>query len=259
MAYKQLKLWFDKELARLLSDKIVNCGVQFNSDQFIKSVDQGVTDLELKDRVEFMADQLFDQFNGQYRHGLKTLLQILGPENMNETGMFANYYWILPIAKYVEKYGLDNFEISIKAIEKITKRSTGEYAIRPFIERYPQRTIEEMFKWSKNDNFHLRRLASEGGRPRLPWATKLQIFIDDPLPLLPILDQLKDDKIRYVQKSVANCVNDILKDNIDIGKDLINKWSINPTRERIWIISHGMRNLLKEENAWAVKVKSQLC
>ena len=85
--------------------------------------------------------------------------------------MFKHYYWVLPIGKFVEKYGLENFSVSIKAIEEITKRNTGEYAIRPYLRRYPKKTIAVMEKWSKSKNFHLRRLASEGTRPKLPWAT----------------------------------------------------------------------------------------
>jgi len=166
--------------------------------------------------------------------------------------MFSNFYWIMPIAKYVEKYGLDDFEISMQAIMEITKRNTSEYTIRPFIEKYPQRTMTQMLEWSTHSNFHVRRLASEGGRPRLPWASKLDMFIENPSPLLPILENLKDDSSKYVQKSVANCINDILKDNLEIAKGLIENWVQNPTKDRTWIIKHALRNLLKKEDEWAI-------
>lgn len=179
-------------------------------------------------------------------------MKILGPENEEETGMFTNYYWIMPIAKYVEKYGLDNFEPSIKAIEEITKRNTGEYTIRPFIEKYPDKTLKVMLKWSTDSNKHVRRLSSEGLRPRLPWAKKLQRFIEEPKPILPILNNLKDDPSKYVQKSVANCVNDILKDNPTVGKNLIEEWNTpNSSKARKWIIKHALRNLVKQDNDWA--------
>ena len=119
------------------------------------------------------------------------MLKILGPENENETGMFKEYYWLMPVALFVEKYGLDDFDTSINAISEITKRNTGEYAIRPFIRKYPKETLKIMKKWSKDKNVHLRRLASEGCRPRLPWSQKLDEFIDDPGPILPILENLK--------------------------------------------------------------------
>lgn len=258
MAYKKLKLWFDKELAQLLADKISVLEKDFDSNEFINNVDKRVTDLELKDRVELIADELEKQLKNGYRENIKTLNLILGPENEEETGMFLNYYWIMPIAKYVEKYGLNDFTTSIKMIEAITKRNTGEYTIRPFIRKYPEKTMKVMLKWSKSKNKHVRRLASEGGRPRLPWASKLQEFIDDPRPLLPILDHLKDDSSKYVQKSVANCLNDILKDNFPIGQSLIDSWIKEATKERKWIIKHAIRNLLKQENEWALDIKTQL-
>lgn len=257
-SYKPLKLWFDKELAELLSEKLLSVGVKFNSSSFIKKVDAGVDGLELKDRVELIADELNNHLEGSFPQQVEVLIQILGPENDKETGMFKEYYWIMPIAKFVEKYGLEYFDISMSAIEEITKRNTGEYAIRPFIEKYPDQAMNKMLDWSKNSNKHVRRLASEGGRPRLPWATKLQMFIDDPSPLLPVLENLKDDNSKYVQKSVANCLNDILKDNTEVAKTVIENWIANATKERAWIINHALRNLRKKDDKWALKIISSL-
>lgn len=255
MAYKKLKEWFDKELAQVLAKKILISFPKFNSRKFIKAINKEVPSLELKDRVELFADHLHSAFNNEYTKGLEILLNILGPENKEETGMFTNFYWLMPVAKYVEKYGLNDFKSSMKAIEEITKRNTGEYAIRPYLVKYPNKTISVMTKWSKSKNSHVRRLASEGLRPRLPWAQKLDQFITDPKPIIPILNNLKDDTSKYVQKSVANCLNDILKDNINIGQKIIEKWQTDhPTKQRRWIIKHALRNLLKQENAWAQKM-----
>ena len=255
MAYKQLKLWFDKKLARALADKFLSIDHSFDKKSFVKGVALEIDTLELKDRVEFIADEIFKQYDGSYLEGLNQIMQILGPENEEETGMFFNYYWIMPLAKYVEKYGLNNFKESMKAIEEITKRNTSEYAIRPFIEKHTVKTMKKMKKWSKSKNKHLRRLSSEGGRPRLPWAKKLDVFIEDPSPILPILDQLKNDSSKYVQKSVANCINDILKDNPMIAKKLIEDWrSEKIGKETKWIIKHALRNLLKKQDKWAVKM-----
>jgi 3-methyladenine DNA glycosylase AlkC len=258
MPYKPLKFWFDKELAEQLSEKLLSVRSDFNSTAFIKKVDTGVNGLELKDRVELIADELNNHLESEYPQQVEILLQILGPENDEETGMFKEYYWIMPIAKFVEKYGLDHFDISMRAIEEITKRNTGEYAIRPFIEKYPAQTITRMETWSLDSNKHIRRLSSEGGRPRLPWATKLQMFIDDPNPLFYILENLKDDPSKYVQKSVANCMNDILKDNPEIAKQVLEKWTVNPPKERAWIIKHSLRNLRKQNDGWAMKIISAL-
>ncbi len=121
----------------------------------------------------------------------------MGEENPNETGMFKEYYWLMPVGKYIEKYGLEHFDISIKAIEELTKRNTGEYAIRPYIRKFPAETLARMKAWAKSDTFHLRRLASEGLRPKLPWALKLDLFVYNPKPVFDILDILKTEHIKF--------------------------------------------------------------
>ena len=125
----------------------------------------------------------------------------------------------------------------------------------PTIEKDLKKTMQQMMIWSVNPNKHVRRLSSEGVRPRLPWAKKLDIFIENPKPIIPILNNLKDDPSKYVQKSVANCINDILKDNYDVGKELIESWNEKQiSKERKWIIKHALRNLLKENNNWAIEM-----
>jgi len=253
MAFKKLKLWFDEDLAKMLANKIAESNSKFNQKQFVKSVTAQLDPLELKDRVEVFADELHQALGSDYKKSVSVLMKILGPENEEETGMFTNYYWVMPIAKYVEKYGLDDFDISMKAIEEITKRNTGEYTIRPYIEADQKRTLAQMKKWSKDKNSHVRRLSCEGLRPRLPWASKLDFFIENPKPIIPILNQLKDDKSKYVQKSVANCINDILKDNVELGKAMIEDWNCTDIgKERKWIIKHALRNLVKGKDEWAL-------
>lgn len=254
MAYKQLKFWFDEALGAMLSERISQNFQSFDKKTFIAAIREGIPGLELKDRVELIADALRESLPDQYPAAVEILVRSLGAENPNTTGMFKEYYWVMPIAKFVEKYGLDHYKISTRALAEITKRNTSEYAIRPYIEKYPDKTIKQMLAWSKDRNFHFRRLASEGGRPRLPWASKLDQFIHDPSPLLPILDSLKSDPTKFVQKSVGNCINDILKDNYAIGMDLLFSWSKESTTETKWIIKHALRNELKKENPEAQKL-----
>ena len=258
MAYKQLKLWFDEELAKNLANKIEEVDPTFQKKKFINYIVPRIAPLELKDRVKVFASALKEFLPSNYEASINILLQILGPENEKETGMFKEYYWIMPIAQYVESYGLDHFEVSMQAIQEITKRNTGEYAIRPYLKKYPERTLKILQKWAKHPNKHVRRLASEGIRPRLPWASKLSQFIEEPSYLLPILNQLKDDPSKYVQKSVANCVNDILKDNLEVGKSLLQKWAKAPTAQRKWIIKYALRNFRKKEVDWALEICSRL-
>lgn len=254
MAFKKLKYWFDQELAEMLSEKIIVLKPNFRKDAFIDNVVDKIDYLELKDRIELIADELQTHLEGTIPEKINVLVGILGPENEEETGMFTNYYWIMPIAKYVEKYGIKHFEVSMNAISEITKRNTGEYAIRPYLVHHSEETLALVKDWSHHENKHIRRLSSEGIRPRLPWAKKLDQFIENPRPIIPILNNLKDDASKYVQKSVANCLNDILKDNLEVGKNTIEKWNINPTKERKWIIKHALRNLLKVQDKWAIKI-----
>lgn len=255
MAYKQLKYWFDRELLLLLAEKIQGVFPAFDTKTFIHHAEQDLAPLELKDRVAWMADRLHQQLPGPFDHNASLLVAILGPQNEQETGMFHTWYWVMPLAAYVEKYGLDHFESSMYAIETITMRNTGEYAIRHFIETHYEATMARMRQWSCHPNFHVRRLSCEGGRPRLPWAKKLDRFIKDPAPLLPILENLKDDPSRYVQKSVANCLNDILKDNETVGKKIISNWcSSTMPPERQWIVRHAIRNLVKRQDPWALNL-----
>ncbi|WP_299536988.1 DNA alkylation repair protein [Ulvibacterium sp.] len=258
MAHKQLKLWFDKDLALMLADKLIANGVKFDKSTFAQEVEQGTKDLELKDRVELIADLLRRHLAVDYLSAVKELVDILGPENEKETGMFKAFYWVMPIAKYVEKYGLQHFEVSMSAIREITKRNTGEYTIRPYLEAFPESTLKVMEAWSKDKNKHVRRLSCEGARPRLPWAAKLDIFIKDPTPLVPILENLRDDPSKYVQKSVGNCINDILKDHLEVGKNLVDSWLPCPTKERRWIVKHALRNLLKHKDPWALAVLDRM-
>ncbi len=258
MAYKKLKYWFDDNLAKILSDRIQKDFESFDSSAFIEKVREGTPNLELKDRVEFIADALKEHLPNDYMAAIQILTRILGPENTKETGMFTEGYWIMPLAKYVEKYGLDHYQASINAIKAITKRNTGEYCIRPFLERYPEKTAAVMAKWSKDENVHVRRLSSEGMRPRLPWARKLDRFIENPLPILGILENLKDDDSKFVQKSVANNLNDILKDNYQVGFKTIKRWSKNATRNRKWIIKHALRHEIKKGNRDAIKIIKRL-
>lgn len=254
---KKLKEWFDGDLAILLAKKLEQHDTFFQKDDFVKKIEKLIPDLELKGRVEAVADVLDASLSGDFSEKAVTLHSIMGPANPNETGMFTEYYWLMPVAKWVEKYGLDHWGESMKLMAEITKRHTAEFTIRPFIERYPKKTLKKMIAWAGTSNFHLRRLASEGGRPRLPWASKLTLVTEDPELLFPILEKLKDDPIKYVQKSVANCMNDIGKDHPEILESLILKWSQDLTPQRQWIIKHSLRNWIKKENTFAMEWKSK--
>jgi 3-methyladenine DNA glycosylase AlkC len=235
--------WFGVNLAHKLSDKIIHIFEYFNKEAYIESIDRQYKNKNYTERVELHASELKNYLPDDYAESIKIITSILGDENPKETGMFSNYYWIMPLGKYVEKYGLKFFDLSIHAIEEITKRNTGEYAIRPFIREYPEKTIKIMENWAKSGNFHLRRLASEGLRPKLPWATKLNTYIKQPEPVFKILEILKEDEIKFVQKSVANNITDYLKVNKEKIIPLIKKWNLSKNKNTRWIIKHATRKI----------------
>lgn len=240
---KSITKWFGDNLAKLLADKINTVYKNFNSEEYIETIKRESKDLGYTKRIELHADVLRKYLPQSYPKAVKILVDILGEENPNETGMFTNFYWVMPIGKFVEKYGLDDFEVSIQAIEEITKRNTGEYAIRPYIRKYPQKTIKVMQKWSKSKNFHLRRLASEGSRPKLPWSTKLDTFVDNPEPVFKILENLMQDEVKFVQKSVANNLTDYLKVNKQITVQFISRYQKSDNKNTQWILKHAIRKI----------------
>jgi 3-methyladenine DNA glycosylase AlkC len=233
--------FFGENLAEILADKILIVHNIFNKEVFVETIKTKKVDKTYTQRVELIADELKRFLTGDYKKDIKILIQILGPENENETGMFKNFYWLMPVGKFVEKYGIEDFKISIQAIEEITKRNTGEYAIRPYIRKYPNECLIVLQSWAKSSNFHLRRLACEGSRPKLPWAPKLETFINNPQPIFDILEILKEDEIKFVKKSVANHIRDYLKVNPSEIQKLIKRWSKSNNPNTIWILKHAQR------------------
>lgn len=232
---------FDETLAALLAQKIVTIYPEFDTKRFVQSTKKEVIGKTYTQRIKIIADLLKQYLPEQYLTALSILVQILGPENKEETGMFTNFYWIMPIGKFVEMYGLDNVSESMRAIEEITKRNTGEYAIRPFAQKYPAKTLTVCKKWAKSKNFHLRRLASEGLRPKLPWAPMLTVWNDNPKQIFEILELLKEDEVKFVKKSVANHVRDWMKVNPKETKKLIAAWSKSKNEHTTWILKHAQR------------------
>lgn len=232
---------FGENLAMLLAEKILLVHKDFPAKDFCRDVKKEVVGKRYTERVVIIADNLKKYLPQKYTDALKVLMGILGPENTEETGMFTHFYWLMPVGKFVETYGLDNFSASMKALEEITKRNTGEYAIRPYARKYPEKTLAICTKWAQSKNFHLRRLASEGLRPKLPWAPKLDTWNTHPKPIFEILELLKEDEVKFVKKSVANHLRDWVKVNPTEAKKMIVRWSKSKNEHTRWILKHAQR------------------
>jgi 3-methyladenine DNA glycosylase AlkC len=139
------------------------------------------------------------------------------------------------------------------ALKYFTAFGSSEFAIRHFLRSDLEGSLKLMHDWSLDDNEHVRRLASEGCRPRLPWSFRLEPVQADPTLAAKILDNLKADTSLYVRKSVANHLNDITKDHPGWVLDLIEGWSLD-NRHTAWIARHALRSLIKQGNQRALAI-----
>jgi 3-methyladenine DNA glycosylase AlkC len=229
--------------------------IDFDERKFVSQVmDKEWENRELKQRTKHIATILRNFLPPDYKNAIAKILELLNYEReMHDFsviddakfGLSLEYGWIL--SDFVEQYGLNDYQTSVKAIEEITQFTSCEFAVRPFIIRYPNEMMKQMLAWSKHKHWGVRRLSSEGCRPRLPWAMALPKLKENPTPIISILENLKNDVSRFVRLSVANNLNDIAKDNPETVIDLAKKWQ-GESENIDWILKHGCRTLLKQGN-----------
>lgn len=223
----------------------------FDKKRFLNKVyDDAWETRELKQRMKHIAQVLHEFMPAQYDQAIAKIRDIIAALRKNGTTGGLEY---MIFTEYVDNFGLDHYDTSMEAFEFITQFISCEFAVRPFILRYPQKAMKQMLLWSKHESLHVRRFASEGCRPRLPWSMSLPFLKKDPAPILPILENLKDDPSEFVRKSVANNLNDIAKDNPDIVLGIVKKWQGYSPRTD-WIIKHGSRTLLRKAHPQAMKI-----
>lgn len=215
-----------------------------NAEEFLKAIFiEDWQALELKQRMKHSADVLHRTLPYSFEKNAVLLQELV--QQMLSNNKKNDSLALMFLADYMERYGINHLQASIQFMEILTELASCEFAVRPFIIKYPQPMIQQMKAWSAHPNPHVRRLASEGMRPRLPWAIALPEFKKNPAEILPILENLKADSSEYVRKSVANNINDISKDNPDIVFEIIKNWK-GHAKTTDWIIKHGCRTLLKQ-------------
>ncbi len=236
-----LKNVFTKEYITDLSKNIKKEYLEFDIEKFINYIfNDKWENLELKERMRLISFAFNEFLHMEYEKQVDILIKVKKELSYNDSMGLQSMIF----QDFVEVFGLDDFDNSIKALEEFTINSSSEFAIRQFILKYEDKTILQMKKWAKSKNLHIRRLASEGSRPRLPWAIALPKYKKDPSKVLEIIELLKNDESEYVRKSVANNLNDISKDNPHILIEFIKK-NIGKTKELDWICKHASRTLLK--------------
>lgn len=202
------------------------------------------SELALKERIRKVATTLQAHLPGPYPAAL-AILRAAAP-HVEGAGMSA---WAL--CDFVELYGLEDPDLSIPALEQFTLLISAEFAVRPFIERYPERMYAQHAMWADHPDERVRRLASEGIRPRLPWGRALRALRKDPGPIIPVLEKLKDDESETVRRSVANNLNDIAKDHAERVVGLLAQWQ-DGSDEMAALTKHALRTLLKQGHEGAM-------
>jgi 3-methyladenine DNA glycosylase AlkC len=245
---------YNEGLAQRIGEGITAVYPAFNTPSFVTQIMGRLDGLELKGRVTVFTEALHDHLPPTYPAAWKILEATFDPEQVVQDGVFADGWRYWPMAHFIELYGLDDFETSMQAMYEITKRHSAEFPIRQFLLRYPERTLAVLQEWTADPSEHVRRLVSEGTRPRLPWGIRLHQFITDPTPTLALLEKLKDDPSEYVRRSVANHLNDITKDNPALALETLTRWKVDATPERESLIRHALRSLVKAGDPVALRL-----
>ena len=242
----QLRDVFNPTVVNQLAQNIAKTWPAFNQHGFSNAVNSQLVHLSFGERNNLIRDMLWDYLPKDFPQAVQILVSSLGPEipHCELTGFDA--FIVMSENDFVAKYGLDYFELSMQALYEMTKRFTAEGAIRAFIQKYPDQTLKRLAEWADDKNCHVRRLVSEGTRPRLPLAPRLPQFIKDPRPVLRFLDKLKADPEQMVRRSVANNLNDIAKDNPDLVVKTLKEWQKTKNKGTQWIVSHASRTLVKQ-------------
>ncbi len=237
-----------------LAERIVQVHPAFDVDAFRGAAGRGIDQLELKARVDQIAHAVRAHLPEHVPTALDILVATLGdpfdPEVPN-SGSFQ----VWPLTRFVAHHGTDHPTESLAALHAMTQRFTGEFALRPLLRLHPELTLRTLHEWTSDPAEHVRRLVSEGTRTRLPWGERLEAFIADPSPVLPLLEALRSDPAEYVRRSVANNLNDLSKDHVELVLQTTRRWSqetADPNRKRL--VRHALRTLIKEGHPEAMEV-----
>ncbi|MDW5442842.1 DNA alkylation repair protein [Polaromonas sp. SM01] len=245
---------FGADVPEAIARMIAAVHPSFESARFMRDVLQGYDELALMPRGKHIARALYRHLPQDYSQATDILLASLDQPHGRPAGLSMASFLYLPHTMFVAEFGLDHFEASMLAQYQLTQRFTAEFSIRPFFQQHEAATLARFKLWASDPNPHVRRLVSEGSRPRLPWASRLPAFQKDPAPVLALLELLKDDPELYVRRSVANNLNDIGKDHPDLLAQTAKQWLKGASDERRWVVQHALRSAVKRGEAGALDV-----
>lgn len=243
---------FNESFFDTLTSTLEEVKQDFNTTGFLQDIYDTKWDArEFKQRMRHIAQTLHLHLSKNFPKDIELIRETIA--NLKSKGVEEASVEFMFFPDYIELYGLEYFDLAVEAFAEITSYTSCEFAVRPFILQYPDAMLSTMLEWTQSEDEHIRRLASEGCRPRLPWAMALPFLKKDPAPILPILENLKTDKSEYVRRSVANNLNDIAKDNPEITIRKVKAWQGIST-ETDWLIKHASRTLLKQGNSEILQV-----
>lgn len=248
-----LKHRLDATAVRRIADGLRHAWPAFPVDDFTRRCLDGLDELALAARAAHIADAMRATLPTDYAEAVGHVVAALGPPvDADAPNPDAFTWW--PHACFVQRHGLApaDLEASMRAHEAVTRRFTAEFAMRPFLARHPQASWRRLHAWAGSDDPHLRRLASECTRARLPWAVQLPALRHEPQPTLALLERLRDDPVRYVQRSVANNLNDLSRDHAALVLATCTRWWSDGGEGRRWIVRHALRTLLRRGDARAL-------
>jgi 3-methyladenine DNA glycosylase AlkC len=249
-----LKRFFDAALIREIAASLRAAHPALRTKAFVAECLDGLDDLELTARAGHVADAMRRHLPADFAAAADVIVRSLGPALDVTEGFGMAPFRYLPHVLYVARHGLaaDDFEAAMRAQHELTRRFSAEFSIRAYLVAHPGRTLARLRVWARDPDVHVRRLVSEGTRPRLPWAPRLRAFQEDPTPVLALLELLRDDPERYVQRSVANNLNDIAKDHPAPVIEVCRRWLSGASDARRWIVGHALRSLVKQGDRGAL-------
>ncbi|CAK0750967.1 3-methyladenine DNA glycosylase AlkC [Gammaproteobacteria bacterium] len=259
-----LKHLLGPEAVDCLAYNILLVHPQFDGDAFRRDALDGLEPLGILDRGKKLARVLRQYLPERYAPAIEILLASLAPPLTRTDDLGLAVFFYLPHVFFVAAYGIDPegnegqdpFEISMRAQYELTKRFSAEFSLRPFLIRRQEQTLSRLLQWTADPDPHVRRLCSEGTRPRLPWAVRIPALIADPAPNLPILEVLKNDSNLYVRRSVANHLGDIAKNHAELVFDICERWLMDSSNEVKWLIRHALRHPAKQGDKVALQLRS---
>lgn len=249
MTDKSLKNFYNQTVVEDIASGIAATYKSFQREEFVADVMSELPELELKARALCITAALRKHLPQDYAKAIDILVRSMGQDNGSDGFEGMQGFKHLPFLNFVESYGLPHPELSLKTLHKMTKHFSAEFAIRPYLLAHQELTFETIHKWSKDKDWRVRRLASEGTRPRLPWGLRLKEFVINPMPIIPILDALYTDENEVVRRSVANSLNDISKNHPVLAVEIATRWlQQNSTPETMQLVKHALRTLRKKSD-----------